>query len=215
MESEPPTHGPPAHHIHVIWLAACAEDAQEYYDELDADRWSIRCVRVYREGRSEAFSHASPNWRDVMPEAPVDTPDMINRDTQFRARAISAAEFEAAWLAALPENPLDFNVVDDAGQFLCPCCGFSGQFDRAPYRSTGGVIGTGICGGCFWEPGFDDDPMASEDAKPTIKASLLTYRAAWIAADYPWRASTPPPAGWDGHARCEALLHRHPHLSEI
>ncbi len=213
--NSPPKLGPPMHHVHVIWLAARTQDPQEYYDELDADRWSIRCVRVYRDGRHEAFSYASPNWHDVMPEAPISTPDKINRDTQFRARAILPAEFEAAWEAALPENPLDFNVVDNAGQFLCPCCGFSGQFSRAPYRPFGGVIGSGICGGCLWEPGFDDDPAACDDAKPTIKASLIAYRTAWIATDYSWRASMPAPANWNGRAQCESLLQRYPHLAEL
>jgi hypothetical protein len=42
----PPTLGPPASYIHVIWLAAFPGDVHEYYDELDAGRWSIRCVWV-------------------------------------------------------------------------------------------------------------------------------------------------------------------------
>jgi IS4 transposase len=92
MNSDHPKLGPPAHYIHVIWLAAFANDPQEYYDELDATRWSLRCVRLYRDGTSKAFGHESPNWRDGMPEAAIDEPPVINRDTQFRARAISRDE---------------------------------------------------------------------------------------------------------------------------
>jgi hypothetical protein len=209
----PPKLGPPTHYIHVIWLAAFPDDAQEFYDELDADRWSLRCVRLYRDGSRKAFSYDSPNWRDVMPAAAIDDPEVINRDTQFRARAITHEEFEIAWDAAHPENPLWFNIIDDIGQILCPCCGLAGQFSYPPYDARGGSIGSGICACCLWEPGFDDDAMASAEAKPTIKASLLTYREVWIAADYPWRTAIhAQPEKWDGHAQCEELLRRFPHL---
>jgi hypothetical protein len=100
MTTKPPQLGPPTSYIQVIWLAAFPEDVHEFYDELDAQRWSIRCVRVYRDRSSAAFSYASPNWRDVMPQAPIDEPGVINRDSQFHARAITQAEFDAAWQAA-------------------------------------------------------------------------------------------------------------------
>jgi hypothetical protein len=209
-----PKLGPPIHYIHVIWLAARADDPQEFFDELDADRWSIRSVRLYRYAAHVACSYDSPNWRDVMPEAAIDEPEIINRDTQFRARAISRKEFEAAWEAAQPENPLRFNVVDGTGQFLCPCCGLAGQFSNAPYRRLGGEIGCGICACCLWEPGFDDHAGASADAKSTIKASLLAYRAEWIAEGCPWRAAMAAPADWNGRTQCERLLAAHPHLTD-
>jgi hypothetical protein len=104
MNADRPQRGSPAHYIHVIWLAAFATDPQEYYDELDANRWSIRCVRLYRDGTSKAFNYESPNWRDVMPEAAIDEPDVINRDTQFLARPITRDAFEAAWQEANARN---------------------------------------------------------------------------------------------------------------
>ena len=97
LVNAPPILGPPAHYIHIIWLAAFPGDPHEFYDELDADRWSIRCVRVNRDRSSVRFSYRSKNWRDVMPEAAIDTPDAINRDSQFRAREITKEEFEDAW----------------------------------------------------------------------------------------------------------------------
>jgi hypothetical protein len=104
MTSSPPTLGLPASYIHVIWLAAFPDDVHEFYDELDAERWSIRCVRVYRDRSFRAFSYDSPNWRDVMPSAAIDEPDKLNRDTQFLARDISRDEFEAAWQAAITQD---------------------------------------------------------------------------------------------------------------
>lgn len=214
MTVTPPETGPPQSYIHVIWLAAGADEPQEYFDELDAARWSIRCVRLYRDGRREALSYASPNWRDVMPSAAIDEPAVINRDTQFRARAISREEFERVWEAAQPENPLRFNIVDEAGQFVCPCCGLAGQFSYAPYRPTGGVVGCGICASCLWEPGFDDDQGASAKAAPTIRGSLVAYRAEWVEQGFPWRATTAAPASWDGRAQCAELLRQYPHLAD-
>jgi hypothetical protein len=212
MNAERSKLGPPAHYIHVIWLAASADDPRDYYDELDANRWSIRCVRLYRDGTREAFSYESPNWRHVMPEAAIDEPDVINRDTQFLARSITRDAFAAAWQEAQSKNPLQFNIFDNAGQSLCLCCGLAGQFSDPPDDARGGRIGCGICACCFWEPGFDDHPGASALATPTIKASVVAYRARWIALGYPWRAEKSQPVGWDGRSQCEALLRRFPHL---
>jgi hypothetical protein len=104
MNAERPKLGSPTHYIHVIWLAAFPGDPHEFYDELDAERFSIRCVRVYRDRSFTAFSYDSPNWRDVMPSAAIDEPDVINRDTQFLAHAISKEAFEQAWLEAIANN---------------------------------------------------------------------------------------------------------------
>jgi hypothetical protein len=93
----PPQLGPPASYFFGAWITAPDDEPVEWYDELDASRWSIRCVRRYRDGSLEAYSYASPNWRDVMPEAPVPDLEMINRDPEFAAKEISRAEFEAVW----------------------------------------------------------------------------------------------------------------------
>jgi hypothetical protein len=100
MTSTPPKLGPPVHYIHVIWLAAFPNDVHEFYDALDAERWSIRCVRVYRDRSSRRFSYKSQNWRDVMPEAAIGTTKEINRDSQFLARDMTREEFEEIWRAA-------------------------------------------------------------------------------------------------------------------
>lgn len=95
-----PALGPPVSYIHVIWLAAFPGDPHEFYDELDAERWSIRCVRVFRERSLTRFSYRSKNWRDVMPEAAIGTAEIVNRDSQFRARDIAREEFEDVWQLA-------------------------------------------------------------------------------------------------------------------
>jgi len=93
----PPCVGPADSYFHAVWFDASEDEPVEYYDELDADRYSIRCVRRYRDGRLEACSYTSDNWRDEMPEGPIPPIADINRDSQFSAKEISKSEFEAAW----------------------------------------------------------------------------------------------------------------------
>jgi len=93
----PPCPGPADSYFHAVWLKANEDEPVEYYDELDADRYSMRGVRKYRDGRFEACSYASENWRDVMPEGPFPPIDEINHDAEFSAKEISKAEFEAVW----------------------------------------------------------------------------------------------------------------------
>jgi hypothetical protein len=75
--------------------------------------------------------------------------------------------------------PITMLNIQSEGSFLCPVCGWSGTFTGHSYElNFGGCAGTGICACCHFEPGFDDDPGASKDAKPTIMESIRYYRRA-------------------------------------
>ncbi len=93
---------------------------------------------------------------------------------------------------------------------LCPSCGLPGYFDATAWNADGrGIIASGICPCCFYEPGFDDDPTASANAMPTVRASILHYRAKWITMGMPWRGNddywlTRPP-DWNPVAQLAAL----------
>jgi hypothetical protein len=89
--------GPADSYFHAVWIDAQEDEPIEWFDELDASRLSIRCVRKYRDGRLEAYSYASGNWRDVMPEGSFPPLAVINRDPQFVAKEISKSEFEFVW----------------------------------------------------------------------------------------------------------------------
>jgi hypothetical protein len=118
-----------------------------------------------------------------------------------------------AFEETMSNGALQFNIADTDGDLLCPCCGMTDQFHGDAYDARGGIIGSDICGACLWEPGFDDDPMASGDALPTVMESLLAYRAKWIIEGTTWRGSTrPSPAQWDGQKTLAHLLSRAPHL---
>lgn len=103
MKSSPPMLGPPTNYIHAIWHNAADDEPVAYLDELDADRCSIRCIRKFVNGTTRAFSHDTPNWRDVMPEAAFPQIAEINADPQFTAREISREEFEIAWQQAISD----------------------------------------------------------------------------------------------------------------
>ena len=83
-----------------------------------------------------------------------------------------------------------FNVLDPSDtKYLCPVCGCKGSFHGGSFDERGGVIGTGICRCCLYEPGFDDDPRASAEAKSTVVASIDAYYKRWNASGRTW-AST-------------------------
>jgi hypothetical protein len=93
----PPELGPPVSWFHGVWVSAADDEPVDWYDELDAQRWSIRWVRKYRDGSLKAYSYASPNWRSEMPERPIPPVEEINENPDFLARQISRDEFQANW----------------------------------------------------------------------------------------------------------------------
>jgi hypothetical protein len=111
-----------------------------------------------------------------------------------------------------------FNIRDDKGRFLCPCCGYSDSFLGASFDAHGGVIGTGICDCCMFEPGFDDDPAASGK---TIRGSGSRYTAAavadyhgqWRSEGMPWRGMPKrQPLGWSADFQIDHLRRTAPYL---
>jgi hypothetical protein len=98
--SNVPKLGPPESYFHCIWFAANEDEPIEWYDELDASRCSIRCIRRYRDDRLEAFSYATDDWRDKMPEGSLPTVEVINQNPEFAATEISKDEFEVIWRQA-------------------------------------------------------------------------------------------------------------------
>lgn len=105
-----------------------------------------------------------------------------------------------------------FNICDESGDYLCPACGFPGYFNGTSYDERGGNAGTGICPCCHWEPGFDDDPAVSRNAKPTILGSLQAYRSGWSGS--PAWSGRPDeiPEGWDGAAQLTHLFEIAPYV---
>ena len=98
-----PELGPPASYFLGVWVGAPEDEAVEWYDELDASRWSIRCVRKFRDGSLKAHSYASADWRDTMPDQPIPPLEEINENADFIGKEITKAEFEDVWKRATGE----------------------------------------------------------------------------------------------------------------
>lgn len=79
----------------------------------------------------------------------------------------------------------------------------------------GGVIGTGICPCCFYEPGFDDNPAASAEANDKLLDSILSYRKAWIEQGMPWRGAPKAerPTDWEPALQLARLYKAAPFLA--
>ena len=99
-----------------------------------------------------------------------------------------------------------FNIRDEVGRYLCPACGFPGYFQGSSYDERGGVIASGICPCCHWEPGYDDDPLAS-GGPPTILEALRLHRQGWSSLGPAWSGRPEDvPSGWDGRSQLEHLF---------
>jgi hypothetical protein len=98
-----PELGPPSSYFLGVWVGAPEDEAFEWYDELDASRWSIRCVRKFRDGSLKAHSYASADWRDTMPDQPLPPLEEINENADFIGKEITKAEFEDVWKRATGE----------------------------------------------------------------------------------------------------------------
>jgi hypothetical protein len=109
-------------------------------------------------------------------------------------------------------SPVSFNVMSEEGALLCPVCGFPGYSEVPAYTDNTGRIGTTICPCCLWEPGFDDNPLASAKAKATIRESILAYRTGWVTTKE-WRGQRGlKPDEFDGSKQLDAMLKRAPDL---
>ena len=62
---------------------------------------------------------------------------------------------------------------DEGGIYLCPVCG-SAEFDEPPY-DTDGNPSFQMCS-CKFEFGFDDSPLASEEAVEGLEANWNRWR---------------------------------------
>ena len=73
----------------------------------------------------------------------------------------------------------------------------------------------GICACCLYEPGYDDCPAASADARETILESILWQREKWVGAGMPWRGNdgVVRPADWSAVTQLKHLLMLAPFLA--
>jgi hypothetical protein len=112
--------------------------------------------------------------------------------------------------------PATAYIIRDGAKYLCPVCGWPETFRGDHFDDEeGGCIAMGICDCCVYEPGFDDNPLASAAAKATIGESILAFRGAWLAEGAPWRGNgsrRAPPDGWSSERQLARLYELAPFL---
>jgi hypothetical protein len=87
-------------YVKVCWDHEFAEEPVDVFSELGDDRYEVRKVEVYRDGRLDCADVSRDTDTIGLGEAPFPDLQEINSQEEFHAEAITAAEFEAAWARA-------------------------------------------------------------------------------------------------------------------
>jgi hypothetical protein len=84
-------------YIKVRWIHSLPDEPVLLYSELDDDRWEMRKVEVFADGRcSYASATKSVGSTDLSLE-PIPPTASIARDPQFEPFEITKQEFEDIW----------------------------------------------------------------------------------------------------------------------
>ncbi len=84
-------------YIRVAWIHEHPEEPVILYSELDADRWEVRKVEVFRTGRCGYADSKESSGGTGLGEVPVPELSEIARDPQFEPVEITRDEFEEVW----------------------------------------------------------------------------------------------------------------------
>ena len=86
-------------YLKVRWLHSDPNDPIWLYSEIDSNRWEIRKVELFADGRA-AFAgpdRASEDPRCLLSIEPLPDSREIASDPQFLVTEISKSEFEEVW----------------------------------------------------------------------------------------------------------------------
>jgi hypothetical protein len=81
----------------VKWCHESEDEPVLLYSELDDDRWEVRKVEVYRDGRCDYASSTESTGSTRLGEIPVPPLTEIAASPEFEAEGISEHEFEGVW----------------------------------------------------------------------------------------------------------------------
>lgn len=86
-------------HIKIVWHHDNQYDPVTMYCELDANRYEVRKIEIFRSGKILHVTEKAEIMDSCMlSELPWPTIEEINQDSQFIAREISQEEFQHVWL---------------------------------------------------------------------------------------------------------------------
>lgn len=84
-------------YIKVRWLHSTATDPVLMYSELDADRYGVRKVEVFVDGRTTYADRASKTGPTFLGDFPVPEVAEIASDPQFEPEEIDEKVFSSVW----------------------------------------------------------------------------------------------------------------------
>lgn len=84
-------------YVRVGWKHQHPDEPVLLYSELDADRWEVRKVEVFRDGRCGYASADVSSGGTMLGKVPVPELTEIAKDAQFEPVEISREEFEVVW----------------------------------------------------------------------------------------------------------------------
>ena len=87
-------------YIKVKWLHSFSDEPVWLYSELDDQRWEIRKVYIYADGRAEYAGPNGNNGSTKLGIEPVPSFEEIASDPQFLPEEIPTDEFERVWKEA-------------------------------------------------------------------------------------------------------------------
>jgi hypothetical protein len=84
----------------VRWHHESEDEPVLLYSELDDDRWEVRKVEVYGDGRCDYANSTESTGSTLLGETPIPPLAEIAAAPEFGAEEISKHEFEEVWAKA-------------------------------------------------------------------------------------------------------------------
>jgi hypothetical protein len=88
-------------YISVTWHHSHSDEPVELVSELDSERYEVRKVEIYRDGRKDFANSSSRSGNTALGYEPIPPLNEIAADDQFTPRMITKEEFEVVWLEAI------------------------------------------------------------------------------------------------------------------
>nr|WP_324292058.1 hypothetical protein [uncultured Hyphomonas sp.] len=87
-------------YLRVRWIHSFPDDPVMLYSELDDERWELRKVDVYADGREDYADSKEQTGSTGLGKVPTPPLDEIAAQREFEPELITAEEFETAWQSA-------------------------------------------------------------------------------------------------------------------
>lgn len=100
-EEAPDLPNPPNSFIRVEWQHDSVDDPITLYSELDEERWEVRKVEVFRDGRIACAEGRGSTGTTTLGDQPVPSIDEIASNPEFAVTQIVRDEFEEIWNKAM------------------------------------------------------------------------------------------------------------------